>query len=193
MTSKTIININYKDYPECMFAVIAAFLPVHEGDDVRRVAGKVGFRSEDTLGRTYRNGLLHSYQDQPAAVSDVLHTKFWYKNGKRHRECDLPAIQSSTNSEWYKDGKRHREGGLPAVVFTDKKFFSIGVSNEWWENGQRHREGDLPAIEASNGHREWWVNGQRHREGDQPAVSSASGYFEWWVNGEFVKSERFVF
>jgi hypothetical protein len=189
----TMIKINYKDYPECMFAVIAAFLPVHEGDDLRRAAGEVGFRSTDTLGRTYRNGLLHSYEDQPAAVSNVLHTKFWYKNGKRHREGDLPAVQSSTNAEWYKDGKRHREGGLPAVVLTDKKIICSGVYNEWWENGVRHREGDLPAIETGNRHREWWVKGQRHREGDQPAVITALGYSEWWVNDEFVKSARFVF
>ena len=30
------IKLNYKDYPEYMFA---AFLPVNEGDDLRRVAG----------------------------------------------------------------------------------------------------------------------------------------------------------
>jgi hypothetical protein len=194
MTSSiNLSKINYKDYPECMFAVIAAYLPVHEGDDLRRAAGKVGFRSEDTIGRTYRNGLLHSYMDQPAAVSDVLHTKFWYKNGKRHREGDLPAVQSATNSEWYKNGKRHREGHLPAVVFKGRNLFSGGEYNEWWVNGVLHREDDLPAIESKNGRCEWWNKGQRHREGDLPALTSSSGYSEWWVNGEFVKSERIVF
>ena len=163
-------KINYKEYPESMFAVIAAFLQPYEGDEVRLAAGSVGFRSQDAIGRTYRNGLLHSYDDNPAAISDVLLTQFWYKNGKRHRE-----------------------GGLPAVVFMGRDLFCPGGYNEWWVNGVRHREGGLPALEAQNGHSEWWVNGVRHREGGLPAFTAVSGYCEWWVNGQFEKSQRFVF
>jgi hypothetical protein len=36
----TQIKINYKEYPECMFAMIAAFLPKDEGDELRRVSGQ---------------------------------------------------------------------------------------------------------------------------------------------------------
>ena len=186
-------KINYKEYPESMFAVIAAFLQPYEGDEVRLAAGSVGFRSQDAIGRTYRNGLLHSYDDNPAAISDVLLTQFWYKNGKRHREGDLPAVYSRTNSEWYENGKRHREGGLPAVVFMGRDLFSPGGYNEWWVNGVRHREGGLPALQAQNGRSEWWVNGVRHREGGLPAMITVSGYCEWWVNGQFQRSDRFVF
>lgn len=59
------IKINYKEYPEFMFAIIASFLPKDEGDYLRKVAGKVIFKYEKN-GRTYKNGLLHSYDDLPA-------------------------------------------------------------------------------------------------------------------------------
>jgi len=181
------IKINYKEYPECMFAVIAAFLHPHEGEEVRKMAGKVGFRSEDRDGRTYRNGLLHSYDDLPAAESLYFKTKMWYKNGKRHRDGDLPAVYSSTNAEWYVDGKHHREGGLPAIIFKGNTGLYTSACKEWWVDGKRHREGGLPAVESENGPDEWWVDGVRHREDDLPALISKSGYCEWWVDGTCVK------
>lgn len=183
-------KIDYRKYPEYMFAMISAFLPVNEGDELRRLAGDVIFRHEDSNGRTYKNGLLHSYDDKPASISSVLSTKFWYKNGRRHRDYDFPAIESDKNSEWYMNGLRHREGGLPAVVFKGTDSGYQPACNEWWVNGKRHREGDLPAIQSDTGRLEWWVDGKRHREGDRPAVISVGGYSEWWVNGQFVRAER---
>ena len=82
-------QINYKEYPECMFAILAACLPESEGGDLRRVAGKVAFRSEDKDGNTYRNGLLHSFDDMPALR--IGSQQEWYKNGKRHRDGDISA------------------------------------------------------------------------------------------------------
>ena len=46
---ETQIKINYKEYPECMFA---AFMIPEEGDDLRRVSGNVVFKSQDNQGRT---------------------------------------------------------------------------------------------------------------------------------------------
>jgi hypothetical protein len=62
---KTLLKIDYRHYPEFMFAMIAAYIPISEGHDLRRVAGKVVFR-HDRDGCTYKNGLLHSYSDKPA-------------------------------------------------------------------------------------------------------------------------------
>ena len=180
----TQIKLNYKEYPECMFAMISAFLQPQEGEELRRIAGKVGYRS-DVDGRTYRNGLFHSYDDLPAVESVYFKSKMWYKNGKRHRDGDKPAIQSERNSEWYVDGKHHREGGLPAVISTGRNGRPY---KEWWVDGKRHREGGLPAIESDDTHlTEWWVDGKRHREGEFPALISRSGYCEWWVDGKCVK------
>jgi len=152
MTSKSSqIKINYREYPEFMFAMIAAFLEEDEGDDLRRVSGKVCFRSEDDFGCTYKNGLLHSFGDEPA-ISDFF-KKSWFKDGKLHRENDLPACISQLYSSWHKNGVLHRDGGLPAMISPD------GTDQEFWVDGKRHRDGDLPAV-IRDGTREFWVDGK---------------------------------
>ena len=57
-------KIDYRKYPEYMFAIIATYLPVSEGDDIRKCAGNVIFRHEQD-GKTYKNGTLHSFDDKP--------------------------------------------------------------------------------------------------------------------------------
>ena len=156
---QTLLKINYKDYPEFMFAMIAAYLPEHDGVYLRKVAGEVVFR-HDKDGSTYKNGVLHSYNDDPAIINEYIQ---WYKNGKRHREGDLPAVISEYIEEWWMNGKRHREGDKPAVISGDRQ--------EWYKNGKLHREGDLPAV-ISGDRQEWWMNGKRHREGDKPVIIS---------------------
>ena len=90
MSNQIKFKINYKDYPEYMFAIIAAYLPKDEGSDLRRVAGSVVFRHEDLDGCTYKNGVLHSYNDKPAVIDG--YSQEWYKYGKIHREGDKPAL-----------------------------------------------------------------------------------------------------
>jgi hypothetical protein len=76
--------------------------------------------------------------------------KYWYKNGKLHRE-DGPAIERANGTNvWYKNDKLHREDG-PAIEFCD------GMKI-WHLDGEKHRE-DGPAVECVNGYKEWWVNG----------------------------------
>jgi antitoxin component YwqK of YwqJK toxin-antitoxin module len=183
----TIYPINYKDYPECMFAMLSAFLPKAEGEHLRRVAGKVVFRSRDRDGRTYRNGLLHSYDDNPAIVADNGTYKVWYKEGKIHRDGDLPAItrHDVQYQEWYRAGMLHRDGDLPAIIGSDNH-------REWYRNGKLHRDGDEPAL-TDGEMREWYRNGELHRDGDEPALIDRSRYGlvrEWHKNGVFIKSEN---
>jgi hypothetical protein len=151
--SNNIKPINYMDYPESMFAMISGFLPVAEGDDLRRVAGRVYFRSTDRYGSTYRNGLLHSFNDQPATSNYGV--QLWYRDGLMHRDDDLPAyVDEDTDTQrWYNNGVLHRVGG-PAVL---EDYGLQGIYQEWWLEGRRHRI-DGPAF--INNHRsEWWVNG----------------------------------
>jgi hypothetical protein len=55
--------------------------------------------------------------------------KFWYLNGKYHRE-DGPAIEWPDGAKsWYIDGQYHREDG-PAIEYADR-------SKEWFLNGER--------------------------------------------------------
>jgi hypothetical protein len=138
---------NYKNYPECMFAVLSSFLPAVQADVLRRVTGSDVFRSTDENGGTYKNGLLHSFDDKPA-VSKGQYQE-WYKDGKLHRDGDVPAVVCPNRQEWYKDGKRHRDGDLPAVV--------TSISLMWYKTGRRHRDG-LPALVDSE-KSEWWENG----------------------------------
>jgi len=74
--------------------------------------------------------------------------KYWYLNGKYHRE-DGPAVEySNGDKEWFLDDERHREDG-PAVEYSNG-------DKAWYLNGKYHRE-DGPAIELVNGDKEWYL------------------------------------
>ena len=156
--------INYKEYPECMFAMIAAYLPIDDAEVLVPATGKVVFRHTNREGSTYKNGLLHSYDDKPAIFCKISRQKIWFKDGKRHRDCDLPAIESPSLLAWYKNGKRHRERDLPAKIWLNiSKIPRIlgPVSEEWYINGKRHREGNMPAvIDYYLNLQEYWINGK---------------------------------
>jgi len=58
--------------------------------------------------------------------------KYWYLNGKLHRE-DGPAIEhTSGNKHWFLNGKLHREDG-PAVEWANG-------DKEWYLNGKKLSE-----------------------------------------------------
>jgi hypothetical protein len=75
--------------------------------------------------------------------------KFWYLNGRYHRE-DGPAIERiNGDKSWYLNDELHREDG-PAIEDSDG-------SKYWYLNDKRHRE-DGPAIEWPNGDKSWYLN-----------------------------------
>jgi hypothetical protein len=85
----------------------------------------------ESLGNTYyfKQGLLHSDNDQPARIGAHL-SQYWYKQGKLHRDGDLPAVISAYGSkEWYKEGKLHRDTDNPAVITADG-------SAKWYKEGK---------------------------------------------------------
>lgn len=89
----------------------------------------------------------------------------WYKNGKEHRENDLPsAIYPDGTKSWYKNGKQHRENDLPAIIYPDG-------TQIWCKNGKWHRENDLPAIIRPNGVKEWFLDGEEYREEGRPKIT----------------------
>lgn len=165
-------TLNYRDYPEFMFAIIASYLTPEEGRDIRRCAGKTVYRHNKN-GNTYKNGVLHSYDDKPALVTE--NSQIWFKDGFRHREGDLPAIVKNDSQEWWSNGKLHREGDKPAIVSLSCNF--------WCKNGLIHRDGDLPAIISSN-RTIWYKYGKRHREGGLPAIVTPN--FQMWCFHNFI-------
>jgi len=61
-------------------------------------------------------------------IQEYSSVRFWYLNGKLHRE-DGPAIEYADGSrQWWINGKLHREDG-PAVIYP------TGI-REWWFNGK---------------------------------------------------------
>jgi hypothetical protein len=64
------------------------------------------------------------------AIGCSYRIKYYYKEGKLHRENDKPAIEYyNISREWYKNGLLHRENDKPAVVFTGGKKY-------WFINGK---------------------------------------------------------
>ena len=107
-------------------------------------------------------------------VIDEYGSKYWYINGKLHREDGLAIEYVSGSKYWYINGKLHREDG-PAIEY-------VSGAKHWYLNGEPHRE-DGPARIWANGDKVWYINGERHRE-DGPAIERTSGSKEWWLNGK---------
>jgi hypothetical protein len=120
----------------------------------------------------------HSIWDLP--IINSYGTQEWYKEGKRHRDGDLPArITAYKEYYWFKEGECHRDGDLPAVIHADG-------NQIWYKEGKRHRDGDLPAVIRAIGTHEWYKEGKPHRDGDLPALILASGDQYWYNEGNFL-------
>jgi hypothetical protein len=86
------------------------------GDDpssfnVSKMIGTRDYRSTSN-GKTYLNGLLHSFDDQPAEVTSWMGQlrHYWYKNGKLHRDNGPAHVVKNqygnvTLEEIWKNGK----------------------------------------------------------------------------------------
>jgi len=125
----------------------------------------------------YKNGRLHRDNDLPAENWKNGVQK-WYKNGKQHRDNDMPAVISKDgNQYWFKNDKQHRDNDLPAVIYSNGR-------KEWHQNGKLHRDNDLPALIFDDGALYWFKDGRYHRDNDLPAIILPDGTQEWWKNGK---------
>jgi hypothetical protein len=68
------------------------------------------------------NKELHNC-DNALSVIIGINSKKYYKNGKLHRDNDLPAKVADGYKMWFVDGKCHRLGGLHAVEYRDGSRF----------------------------------------------------------------------
>lgn len=94
------------------------------------------------------------------SVYSVFHengTQTWHKDGKLHRDDDLPAvIYDSDYQLWYKEDRLHRDNDLPAVKNYDG-------TQMWYKEGKLHRDNDLPAY-ISNKTVVWYTNDIKIKE-----------------------------
>ena len=82
--------------PRELYAEISRFLvdDIHDTSRLIRKLAKKNIVKDIINGKTYKNGLLHSFNDEPAIV--YADRSEWYSNGKLHR-VGKPAI-------WYVNG-----------------------------------------------------------------------------------------
>lgn len=108
----------------------------------------------------------------------------WYKDGKYHRDNDLPAYEEKEGTQaWYVHGKLHRENDSPAII-------RANGTKEWFFNNVHHRDNNLPAIEYADGDKVWYVHGKLHRE-NGPAYESEEEGNEWWIENIQYSEEEF--
>jgi hypothetical protein len=114
--------------PKEMYAEIARFLGGDfPGNGFRLAAGAVQIRDYTASG-TYLNGLLHSFNDEPAVIYADGSTRKWYHNGLLHRENMPAVIWFDGTHEWFTNDLLHREDG-PAVMWAN------GI-HEWYRHGK---------------------------------------------------------
>lgn len=104
--------------------------------------------------QTFRNGLLHSFDDEPASVGPYGE-QLWYRDGVIHRSDDKPAYKFQNLQVWFCNGLVHRADDKPAIVFTDR--FSV-----WYRDGIIHRDHDKPAVMLSDNTCYWYRDGQKY-------------------------------
>lgn len=101
-------------------------------------AGDTGFYTTE-CGGFMTHGRIEHHKNIFTWYADDREWEF-YRNGKIHRNGDLPARMTSRALVWVKDGKLHRDDDKPGVIYTENGSMS------WWKEGVLHREGDLPAL-----------------------------------------------
>lgn len=110
--------------------------------------GKYEFQTAEGHKFSGVNKKLHSFDDQPSVIYNDG-TKWWYRDGKIHREKGPAVINSNGVEEWWSDNKRHRDDG-PAVTYPDDIRISPEMRGvkQFWNNGILVREELPPAIAA---------------------------------------------
>lgn len=102
----------------------------------------------------------------------------WRRNGKTHRDNDLPAVIADDYRIWWYNGLVHRDNDLPAFIMGDSDEIK-----EWYQRGELHRDNDLPAYINENGTQKWYQHGLLHRDDNKPAIIHYDGSTKFYVHG----------
>jgi len=132
-------------------------------------------------GTTTNKKSIYKIMQEYIVKVDVNGNKYWYQNGKLHRE-DGPACEyANGDKEWHQKGELHRLDGAACEYINEHR--------EWWQKGKLHRE-DGPAVESADGYEEWYQNHELHRL-DGPAYEGSNGDKFWYIEGEELTEEEF--
>ena len=92
---------------------------------------KVTIDDEGTYRWYNKEGQRH--RDEGPAVKFPNGKKYWYKDGKLHRDGDLPAEEHANGDKlWYQDDRLHRLKG-PALILSDG-------TKAWYIKGTKYTE-----------------------------------------------------
>lgn len=98
------------------------------------------------------------------------------------KDLDPPHfVDEKGNKSWKdKNGKYHRDGDLPALIWFDGRC-------DHYKHGMLHRDGDKPAAYYPNGEKPicYYKNDKLHRDGNKPARITSYSY-EYWVDGKHI-------
>jgi hypothetical protein len=136
--------------PHEIYALIATYLPGADGDLCRSLAGRCVIREDrvcepvdvismgnlsqfcrvlpEKLDCTFLNGVLHSFNDQPAIVGRGC--AVWVNAGVVHRGGDRPAVHLNGSTMYIMHGVWHRGGDRPAVI--------TKCQTVWYDRGEIH-------------------------------------------------------
>lgn len=168
---------------DCLSEVLS-FLDITDNETKHSAAALLNvleFRGEVTISQ------IKNYWNRNSnySITEDKYEKKWYKNGKLHRDNDLPAIIRARGGQvWYNHGNIHCKDDLPAIIDADGDQY-------WYKNGKLHREDDKPSVIHSNGDQQWYKHGNLHRDDDQPAIVCADGEKHWYKNGERYRDHDF--
>ena len=107
--------------------------------------GKEVKRSKDPEGKIITRKITghNTYIDYNYVGNNTLWNEVHYKNSKRHRDGDKPAViwyyeyGSISGEGYYKNGKIHREGDKPAAIGYSTDGSSIS-SEYYYKNGKKY-------------------------------------------------------
>ena len=175
------INITNQEFNNILTGVVFVNLHREHIDNVYNACKTFKTMIDDEWKMIYHD-CQHHQPHNPGEHDDPIINKYsdqvWYREGKKHRDGDLPAvIWTSGSQEWYKEGKQHRDHDRPAEIWAD--------DTQWWyRDGLRHRDGDQPAIIEADGSQEWHKDGKVHRDGGLAAIIRADGSQTWYMDGK---------
>lgn len=119
--------------------------------------------SDKELAWFVRSGItVHLLEEE--ITTKLKNSDYYYDDGSRS-EADVVDFEAIT--EYKRNGKIHRDGDLPAVIITTRG--GVTYRKEWRQDGLLHRENDQPAVVEM--HRSFYCwRGKYHRPSGGPAM-----------------------
>jgi hypothetical protein len=162
---------------------------------------------------TYQNGLLQSFDDNPAVIDDRvdrLHELEWRDEGKLHRSNDKPANISYNGLMWAINGFLHRvgkpaelslngalvqpgcdsiqDGWILPIKYTSSEWNARSpITHEsWLQYGKLHNSDGCAYLNWIYGSHSWAKDGKLHRLEGPALFACESRYGMYFIDGQQV-------